>query len=378
MRLKRKILLILIINAGFGLFGGEPLPVHAGPTPSFMGLDCQWGNVQAVSGDGQFIGGSCNGAATRWTVGGQGLAVTNPSTTHVGRGISEDGSVVVGQRHSDDRPFRWTSTTGVSYLNNLPGFLAVQTNRVSGDGTVVVGRGWSQSGTGPTRAWAWTTQGGMSLLGSLPGFAVGEHAFAASHNGGVITGDCGEGRPCKWVAGQQDPIIIGDLPGGSDLGGAVAVTGNGQVIVGWVGSASGTEAFVWRQQSGMVGLGDLPGGSFESQAWDVSENGMVVVGASLSAGGPAAFIWTEPMGMRDLRLFLETEFALNLSGWELRGAVGISNDGTVIVGNGYHYGAQKAWVAVIPEPGELSMLLLAAPFSARFPRSRSGLCPSRK
>jgi probable HAF family extracellular repeat protein len=50
----------------------------------------------------------------------------------------------------------------------------------------------------------------------------------------------------------------------------------------------------------MVGLGDLPGGSFSSVAVGVSSDGSVVVGVGNSASGNEAFRWTQAEGMRRL------------------------------------------------------------------------------
>lgn len=62
----------------------------------------------------------------------------------------------------------------------------------------------------------------------------------------------------------------------------------------------------------------------------------------------------------DVGRFLVSDFGLNLSGWTLTGAVGISDDGTRIVGAGIDpAGAQESWLVTIPEPGS-GLLLLAA------------------
>lgn len=78
-------------------------------------------------------------------------------------------------------------------------------------------------------------------------------------------------------------------------------------------------------------LGYLPGGSFFfSEAYSVSADGSVVVGVS----GNEAFIWDSANGMRSLQTVLTSDFGLDLAGWHLRGATGISADGQTIVGYG--------------------------------------------
>jgi len=94
----------------------------------------------------------------------------------------------------------------------------------------------------------------------------------------------------------------------------------------------------------MVGLGDLPGGIFESIAYDVSADGSVVVGTS-SGGG--AFIWDATNGMRNFKDVLENTYGLDLTGWTLSTANGISDDGKIIAGYGSGPSGTEAWIARI-------------------------------
>jgi len=75
-----------------------------------------------------------------------------------------------------------------------------------------------------------------------------------------------------------------------------------------------------------LALGDLPGGTFESLALGVSADGSVVVGSGTSAAGKQAFRWSESDGMVALgnpgKVFGQT--------W----AIAASADGSVIVGYG--------------------------------------------
>jgi uncharacterized membrane protein len=106
----------------------------------------------------------------------------------------------------------------------------------------------------------------------------------------------------------------------------------------------------------MVGLGDLAGGGFTSVANAVSGDGSVIVGYGNSASGVEAFIWDETNGMRELDQVL-INLGVDLTGWSLYEALGISADGTRIVGYGNHTGfGQEAWIAIIPEPGTALLL----------------------
>ncbi len=158
---------------------------------------------------------------------------------------------------------------------------------------------------------------------------------------------------------------LGDLPGRGFDSLASGVSADGGVVVGYSSSASGREAFRWTRETGMLGLGALPSGFFFSFATAVSADGSVVVGSSNSASSQEAFVWDPALGMRSLRDVLTGDLGLDLSGWRLASATGISADGSVIVGNGFNpRGQPEAWVAnlrdappdVIPEPGTGALL----------------------
>ena len=109
----------------------------------------------------------------------------------------------------------------------------------------------------------------------------------------------------------------------------------------------------------MAGLGDLPGGSFSSRALGASADGSVVVGSGTSVNGTEAFLWTASNNMRSLSNILTDDFGLDLTGWILEEATGISDDGLTIVGFGTNPdGNEEAWIARLdpvstPEPSTL-------------------------
>lgn len=49
---------------------------------------------------------------------------------------------------------------------------------------------------------------------------------------------------------------------------------------------------------------------------------------------------------------------IDLAGWTLNDATGISADGFTIVGNGVHNNHVEAWIATIPEPCSISLMLV--------------------
>ena len=230
---------------------------------------------------------------------------------------------------------------------------------------MVVGAASSESGGG---AFRWTSGGGMVGLGDLPGGDSGGWAVGVSGDNSVIVGmgiSASGFEAFRWTSAGM--VGLGDLPGGSFESQAIGVSDDGSVIVGQSMSASGLEAFRWTSAGGMIGLGDFRGGDFESTANGVSGDGSVVVGGDefdLGTGRPTsgsgAFIWDEANGMRSLMDVLVSDFGLDLTGWTLAAAMGISSDGRTIVGNGWNPdGVQEGWIATIPEPSSAALLSLA-------------------
>jgi hypothetical protein len=98
------------------------------------------------------------------------------------------------------------------------------------------------------------------------------------------------------------------------------------------------------------------GGSFESGAFGVSGDGSTVVGQSVSASGVEPFVWDATNGMQSLQVLL-TSLGVELSGWQLLQAGGVSDDGHTIVGVGLNpAGDLEGFIAVIPEPGTALLL----------------------
>ncbi|MFK7898949.1 MAG: PEP-CTERM sorting domain-containing protein [Myxococcota bacterium] len=123
-------------------------------------------------------------------------------------------------------------------------------------------------------------------------------------------------------------------------------------------SRSGSEAFVWDAVHGLQGLGDLPGGNFLSIAADVSADGSTVVGLATSEAGLEAFVWDANTGMTSLQVLL-TSLGVDLAGWQLSEARGVSADGKAIVGYGTNpSGFTEAFIAVIPEPSSAILISL--------------------
>jgi len=341
------------------------LPIEGGAAPFFMGLGHLPGGTDrggsvatSVSFDGStVVGNSNNGSgfdeAFRWTkdTGMVGLGCVRGGTAcSIATSVSFNGDVVVGEFYSPTQygtlnAFRWTESTGAVGLQ-VPGqgYQYAEALDVSADGTVIIGE--IVSG-GYASSFIWTESTGAVSF-SPPG------AKSISADGLTVVGrNFSTWEPFRWNT-NTGLVGLGHLPGGRVDGEARDVSPDGSVVVGYSQSPSwpaiGTEAFRWTSSTGMIGLSTLPGAE-DSEANAVSADGSIIVGDALVdsiASRRKAFIWDSMHGMRSLLDVLVTEFGLNLAGWSLTEATGISGDGQTIVGYGANPdGFTEAWIAYI-------------------------------
>lgn len=335
----------------------------------------------------------------------QGLGFLSGAQSHTNiAGISADGSTIIGGQRltpSDSLAFRWTIGSGMQPLGTLPGMLGATLRDVSADGSAIAGLATNGSGFAGFR---WTESGGFQNLGffsqtdaisgdgltvlgqgtlsgeiwrsdtgwtSLPGgygVLTGYGAGGAlSSDGSIIAATVGQSgsfvtEAARWTPGGVE--TLGLLPGGvsSAVGG---MSSNGEVVVGGGESTSRnvpSEAFRWSTDSaGMSFLGDLLGGDSWSFAYDVSNDGRIVIGEGTDAIGASAFIWDETNGIRALQDVLTNDYDLDLDGWRLTSARGISDDGLTITGIGINPdGLQEGWIVTIPAPSTFAAFGLLA------------------
>lgn len=387
-----------LVFVTLGLCAAGAAPAFAGPM--FRGLGFLSGlsesSAAAVSADGSVIVGTAayrtitqaelpDGIispnlyqAFRWTQarGMVGLGFIPGMNDSRGAAVSADGSVVVGYGHdlaqdaanTAPQAFRWTATGGLVGC----GVDHTYATCVTADGLVVLGE---------------RIYGEFAPWGNVPGpwpFLWTEGSGMTEFSGCARVGGVSADGSVK--AGVSASFFYQDAVRWSPTGemthlahlrsltsaGARAVSADGAVIVGTesdnrTGPSGWSEAFRWTEGGGVVGLGYLPGGLEQTEAFAVSADGSVIVGRGSVGYAPPgdgfsqaiyeAFIWTPDEGLRNLRDLLIAECGLDLRGWTLASATGVSADGRTIVGTGVDpEGNTEAWMAVIPEPATLSLL----------------------
>lgn len=303
--------------------------------------------------------------------------------------VSADGRVIVGESSSTasdccDEAFRWSLETGLTPLGDLPGgFDHSQSSAqdVSADGSVVVGIGSSTASVNG-EPFRWTSASGLNPLLSLPQNFSSNTALGVSADGEVIVGRQLSAKGVeayRWTA-ETGAVGLDDENDRFQSSEANAVSADGLVVVGRGASprlpvittipvfgdpSLMTEAFRWTESSGLVGLGIRPGGDF-SIANDVSADGSVVVGIGSGNSQHTAIVWTSVNGWENIADLL-SQSGIDLDGWKLEEATGISANGTIVVGYGTNPdGNTEAWRADltglvgVPEPstGLLAVLSL--------------------
>ncbi len=298
--------------------------------------------------------------------------------------VSADGSVVVGESYyttdvHGTKAFRWTADEGMVELPLRPdaNVLNASALRVSDDGSSVVG--YADYGVGYAALWqsdnyvnmglgSWGTYGRATAISADGGVVVGsstrlgdprwwmwpdeaESYYAGigmvtdmTPDGNTVVGgirvveDGNVFKPFRWTAaGGQE--TLGPTPFGTTWA-VKAVSHNGNTIIGNVWDyESPPQGFIWRVGEGYTTFESLPKppdntSGHGAYAQDVSADGRVVVGSANWAFPGAqsqAFVWTEELGIRDLQELLPAQ-GVDLTGWNLLEAQGVSADGRTVVG----------------------------------------------
>ena len=274
-----------------------------------------------------------------------------PTASGGGRNLSRNGLCAVGYQDSGFfTPFhalRWTAATGPLDLGTLGGGQSFGTD-TNQDCSVVVG--YSEIAGGAVHAFRWTSPGPIQDLNASAGASGPSRALGVSSNGSVIVGEAQfpagaftRKGAFRWAGGAFTDLIPGITP---SL--ATAVSGDGTIVVGQVGTSTTSQAFRWKQGEPTVlisPLGTPPTADTTAAATGVSDNGKIVVGVSnptflsyqdvvtgWNAGN--AFRWAESgpnAGVKDLNQLLAAS-GVNMTDITLVSVTGISPDGQWIQG----------------------------------------------
>jgi probable HAF family extracellular repeat protein len=324
----------------------------------------------ATSADGSAVAGSSTTTdnlrhAFRWTSTGGGmqdLGTLGIGTESCAYAISADGSIVTGDVSLNDgagttHAFRWSAEGGMQNIGTLGGQSSYATG-ISADGSIITGS--SNIEAHLIQAFRWTSAG-MDNLGHLGGFYSFGHAISA--DGSTITGSStldildGLEHAFRWTS-AGGMVDLGTLGGERSIGRVVSA--DGSVVAGSsdiVGNAA-THAFRWTSD-GMRDLGTL--GGADSFALAISADASAVAGSSFLSDqlGSRAFLWTESLGMVDLNTYLPT-IGVDLTGWYLMEARGLSADGSAIAGYGMLNGNLRAFLVTIPAPGPALAIMFSS------------------
>lgn len=277
--------------------------------------------------------------------------------------LSGDGSTVVGwssaaQDTAPQTAFRWSGTGTFQSLGSLGTYPYSHATGANNDGSVVVGSAYS---AGSSQAFRWTQGGGMQALGPAD-----SEANAISRDGSTIVGETrltsGAPQTYRWTqAGGVQPLPA--LPG-TYYSYARGVSADGRDIVGI--SSSTTAQYPTRWHDGQAQNLGLPVGWHWADPLAVSDDGQVVVGTYDGAQTYGAAIWTPSTGFMPLMDYL-AGFGITLpDGVWLDRCMGVSADGRTFAGVTFGPAAVvEGFVATVPAPGSIFRLLFGGCLAAR-------------
>lgn len=207
---------------------------------------------------------------------------------------------------------------------------------ISGDGSTVVGLGWTGGFGG--HAIYWKEDEGIVDLGSTVE-GMSSRANDANFDGSVIVGwqDAEDGfrQAAIWREGVQTLLYDEE---GYELWEAGAISDDGNWIVG---GDLGFSAWRWSEETGVLAL-DHPqqGPYFRGAATGISQDGSMIIGYYRPWPGPAyfgeGFIWTEDLGVVNLNDYVDS-LGMDRDGISFTLPLGISANGKYIVGNGLDF-----------------------------------------
>jgi probable HAF family extracellular repeat protein len=237
--------------------------------------------------------------------------------------VSDDGSVVVGRcwsESSEPRAFLWGAASGMRSIDAI-GDVPSDATAVSADGTTIVGWRSSEFVSVGFRLRITGDESEFSDLGDDDWCGCAAIPSGVSADGRVVvtTLDCPFGQPYAAIStdGQPSMLVFEEIP--FSWGWAISADGT-------VATASGISVehlgVTWRAESGLEPLVPPPG---LSNVWPgaLNSNGDMIAGSVGTSGGRQAFLWSarDGFGLLGPRDASRNEFARD-----------ICDNGSVIVG----------------------------------------------
>jgi probable HAF family extracellular repeat protein len=206
---------------------------------------------------------------------------------------------------------------------------------MSADGSVVVGK-WILPPSKSAGAFRWTAAGGVEDIGG------DMDAVYISRDGKTIVARAADSKGVKqaaiWQSGK-DWKLLGGFPNGtpderSVLSSGNGVSADGSVVIGIATFEAGFHAFRWDAKNGMVDLGSLQKDS--SVAVAISADGNIIVGFDESPPGGQVLVSNNRVGA----VFASgLERFLHAFGWAGE-ARATNNNGSIIVGRTHPLGGR--------------------------------------
>ncbi len=283
---------------------------------------------------------------------------------------SADGSTIVGGMGPGVRAFAWRSTPDANgvrtrRLPELTGttFLNSRAQDVDDSGRYAIGYSHapdSRPGALRVQAVAWDLEASTPAARGLgyidPVTLPSSNAASISGDGLTIVGD-GRG-PGSMVgfsmnreAAAPSPV---DIVATATADAVMAANLDGSVIVGRLGG----HGFRF---SGEAAPLDSFGGGWTENALALSDDGSIVVGSAWhpALNASVAVIWDAQGHATRLDDLVAQQLGLDISGWSLTAATGVSGDGRTIAGYGLNpSGLTQGFVVTVPAPSPVTLVLL--------------------
>ncbi|MAP79643.1 MAG: hypothetical protein CL526_01015 [Aequorivita sp.] len=225
---------------------------------------------------------------------------------------------------------------------------------ISADGSTVVGSASVEPTPGEpgtaVHATAWTATDGLVDLGSLyQNINRSTRANAVSGDGNIIVGWQDFNGPWKSAVWRKDvngnwlpnEYLLIDPTGDptdeyNQLGECMVISTDGNWIGGRGDYANNYEPWLWSESTGYVGLGTIAPGS-TGTVTGINHDGTIVVG--YFQGGPfdpiVPYIWTPNFGMQELNNFVTEQLGYTITASPIYVPSAMSANGKFITGWGY-------------------------------------------